>query len=263
MIAAQIATPQGPSVRAAGLCETSATKKIRPVLELCEEFGAPALIVGPPGCGKTTTLRDFADAQRFVYLITLEPATGTLAAGLDAIVHATGGSTWYDKRGPSTKVRSLKEKLARDCENKAKGKPVLIIDEAQHGQIDLIEQLRSLHDGLGCGLVLAGNDGLQRRFFFSKGAPKPEFEPINSRLLQKVVLPAETPKTDIEALCRHHGADDPGRMADTLRRFAGRGKGLRTIDRILTMARRVTPVGALTVESVLKIARVLESGEEE
>src|SRR3546814_20340760 len=54
--------------------------------------------------------------------------------------------------------------LERFCREIAEegGRVLLILDEAQHARLDLLEELRAIHDmkACACGLVIAGNDSL-------------------------------------------------------------------------------------------------------
>src|SRR3546814_18916522 len=63
--------------------------------------------------------------------------------------------------GSAHAARLALERFCREIAEEG-GRVLLILDEAQHARLDLLEELRAIHDmkACACGLVIAGNDSL-------------------------------------------------------------------------------------------------------
>src|SRR3546814_16264956 len=63
--------------------------------------------------------------------------------------------------GSAHAARLALERFCREIAEEG-GRVLLILDEAQHARLDLLEELRAIHDmkACACGLFLAGNDSL-------------------------------------------------------------------------------------------------------
>jgi DNA transposition AAA+ family ATPase len=106
-----------------------------------------SVVAGSAGLGKTTAASHFAAQHPHVWLVTIEPCSKTTYPMLSAIA---------EEMEITEKIQT---KLSKAIGAKVKGvEGLIIIDEAQHLESSAVDQLRSLHDKYGIGIVLMGNE---------------------------------------------------------------------------------------------------------
>ena len=112
------------------------------------------VICGAAGAGKSWSLARYAEAAAAAWLVTMSPSLTTAAAVLSRVARALG--TGAGQRTAARLEQAVIDRL-RDID------AVLLVDEANHLSQPLIDVLRCVHDGAGCGLVLCGNTPLWAR----------------------------------------------------------------------------------------------------
>jgi len=179
---AQSVLPEAPS-----FVRTPAANRFFAAFEHAQH--APDLVVvsGAAGVGKTSAIFAYRAQAPNVWVITGEPCISTPRMMLDEVAELLGLS-----EGRST------HRISRSIVARMRGtRGVLIIDEAQHLNTPTLDQLRTLHDLAGIGVVLAGNERVHSRI--EGGARRPEFAQLFSRVGMRVPQPKPS-KGDIEAL---------------------------------------------------------------
>jgi len=125
--------------------------------------------------------------------------------------------------------------LSREIADYVKGRNgLLIVDEANHLDVDAIEELRAIHDETGVGLLLLGNEELIS--MITSGRKRDQFARLNSRIAYRHVQPVPL-QGDVDAFCEAWGVTDPG-MQKLLARIGltpGTG-GLRECRQVLQLA---------------------------
>ncbi|EAA8037221.1 AAA family ATPase [Salmonella enterica subsp. enterica serovar Oranienburg] len=105
------------------------------------------VVVGEPGVGKTAAARDYCSKAN-TWMVTLSPAHSSVTECLQELAVAIGLGEIKGGKGPLS--RAIRKALAGK-------KGLVIIDEADHLNIEGFEQMRAIQDATGVGMVLIGN----------------------------------------------------------------------------------------------------------
>lgn len=185
--------------------------------------GRMVVITGNPGVGKTATFKQYLENTPNAVLVTADKTTTGVTSLLLAMLTASGSLSRSGGRAYVLKMH-LFDRLRTI-------NPLIIVDEAQHLDDDAVELLRSIHDELECGLVLAGNQEVMRRV--QRGARTPAFAQVHSRVSWPQHYAAPT-VGDINAILAAWDVTRPDEM-EFMRAVAQSG-GLRSITQTLEMA---------------------------
>lgn len=132
----------------AGWVETPTSAEIERAFVLARSVPSMSIVYGPPGIGKTSTIKHYASTTPNVWVVTASPAVSSMAAILKLIgiaVHARDGYRNYD--------------LAQAIINRINGtRGLLVIDEFQHLSLPAREQVRAIHDASEVGIAFVGNE---------------------------------------------------------------------------------------------------------
>ncbi len=136
-----------------GFVPTTTAKYVQGILTFAK-LGNMATIMGEPGVGKTMAIADFSRHHSHVFVVTASPLFATPNAFMGKVLEAMnmslgGRSGWH----LSDRIRKVL---------RARKDPLLCIDEAQHLGEKMLEELRSIHDDTGCGIVFIGNREVTR-----------------------------------------------------------------------------------------------------
>jgi DNA transposition AAA+ family ATPase len=205
-----------------GYVQTRTSRMMMAQLRWAHE-GEMVAIVGNPGMGKTATFDQYVGATPNAFKATMQPATRSVQPMLLEICRAVGAAT------RSSTATILTAALRIKLENV---RAVLIIDEAQHLRDAALDQLRSLHDLLGIGIVLAGNAKVLNRV--QLGAHSADFAQLASRVSwpQTYLKPD---REDVETLCAAWGVEH-AREREFLHKVAQQPGALRGMSQVLKMA---------------------------
>ena len=216
---------------------TPTSQAIIDVFEYAQATGDIGVVVGNAGIGKTISAKHYTSIRPNVWLFTADPSL----RGGHAILHYIGEVLGVQE------TRS--ERLSRAiCQRLVDTMGLLIVDEAQHMRTDGLEQLRSLHDRAGVGLVIMGNQGLWTRM--DGGGRKNDFAQLFSRVGMRLTKGRPT-AGDINAILDAAGieGDAPRRM---LKAIATKPGALRGMIKTLRLARMMSADHAedLTEEAI-------------
>lgn len=141
-----------------------------------------------PGTGKTMAAENYKAAiGETVWIATMSPSTRSLTAMVSEIMKAMGmanASGWRAQRSQEV-LNHVRDRGA-----------LLIVDEANHLELEALEQLRYLHDVGNLGICLLGNEELHERI--RGGARGHAYGRLSSRIANWFVQNLPT-RDDIEA----------------------------------------------------------------
>lgn len=199
------------------------SEKIINALSYAQMAGNIACIYGNPGVGKTVTLRHYRETNPSVWIATMSPDSSGLVPALEEVAEAVG-------------IRDLPggaRKIARAIRRKVEGtRGLLIVDEAQHLSVAALEQMRSIHDATGIGLVLAGNPEVYARL--TGGNRSMRFAQLFSRIGMRLFIPRPT-IGDVRALAAAWGVKGSGEI-ELLKEVASEPGALRGASNMLALA---------------------------
>jgi hypothetical protein len=190
------------------------------------------VLVGGPGVGKTTALQHYAATNPNVWMVTMEPTTAKPSAMLQEICDVM-----------EIAERST-TKLSRAIGKFVSGKQgLLAIDEGQHLSSEALDQLRSIHDRYGVGIVIAGNEAIVARLEGQKAVYAQLYSRVGVRIKRPTARVA-----DIEAMIAAWGITDDEQVK--LLRVIGRKPGaLRSLDKCLRLASTLAAGGGEAISA--------------
>lgn len=202
--------------------ETPTSKQIFDAITYSRSNHTIALIYGGAGVGKTTAIHEYQSSYPDVWVWTASPAQ---AAMLEALRQVRGAMCQYT-------TGYQRQHIVRDileCMNQKKG--VLVVDEAQHLGLEVLEQLRSLFDASHSSLVFCGNQKIVARM---GGGGKAEFAQLTSRVGRRVRL--DMPKPEDVAAILHAWEIEGAKELEFARQVASLHGGLRVLGNVLREA---------------------------
>ncbi|MBJ7318272.1 MAG: AAA family ATPase [Brevundimonas sp.] len=148
-----------------------------------------AVIVGPPGSGKTAAIDAYLARQPRAKLITGKPSISTASAVLGDFLNRYTGENGFAGRGLAAKSFIVRQHLTKGS--------LLIVDEAQHVSVGALEELRAIVDEQKCGMALVGNATVLRRL---QGASRDvAYAQLFGRVGNRVELKKASP-ADVQAV---------------------------------------------------------------
>ena len=189
---------------------TSIASRIEPTLRAAKLLGDMVSIVGPSGVGKSTSLRNFQQANTAVWYSQFSRDTRSDYAVLKELAEAVHISDVASS--PDKARRQIVARVERT-------RGLLICDEAQHLTGAGLEIVRTIHDRAGIGIALVGHLDLADNI-----AKLPQ---VDGRVFSPLRIKGAGPK-DADALFNSWGLDCQ-QSRGFLRGLASRPTGLRGI----------------------------------
>jgi DNA transposition AAA+ family ATPase len=205
-----------------GFVLTHTAERVMDSLTYAHMAGDIVLIYGGAGVGKTEALREYARSNSGVCLSTMTPAHATVATSLREIGKCVGVQP---RRDNATMFDAI-------CSALADQRGLLIIDEAQHLGAKALDQVRSIHDRIGCGIALVGNEQVYGRM--SGGTRAEYLDRLYSRIGMRTRLGRAT-EADAKALAKAWKIGD-ATSAKLLVNIARKPGGLRGVTKTLLLA---------------------------
>ncbi len=200
---------------------TPTAAKILDVLGYAQSAPDFAVVVGGAGIGKTSAIEHYAERSSNVFVVTGEPCLASpnnmLSALADAIVVNEKRSVY----------------LSRAIANKLRNAAALIvIDEAQHLSSAALDQLRTIHDKAGVGIVVAGNESVYSRL---QGAERnAQFAQLYSRVGMRMTQPKARARDICELIQAWQITDE--RVTGLLKLIAAKPGALRLMTKVIRLA---------------------------
>lgn len=210
--------PQAPD-----FVETRTVKQIWSALQYAQLAQCISVIYGSPGVGKSKALQQFVRERPNVWLITVSPSRSSLSECLYELALELGVGDAPRRAG----------QLGRVIRRKLRGTSgLLIIDEADHLDYPVLEELRILQEETGIGLALVGNNQVYSKLT-GGNSRNVDFARLFSRIAKKVAI-LKTKKDDVKAISAAWGLGD--RERDLVTQLAERPGALRTVSHTLRLA---------------------------
>ncbi|HZZ89447.1 MAG TPA: AAA family ATPase [Caulobacteraceae bacterium] len=179
--------------------QTKTADSVLSVLRAAQTLGDMGLVMGEPGVGKTAAALQYAKTNPRVAMATGAPAIASAAAILRVLLEAM-------KKTPRGRGYASKFELTTLARQVFEAGWLIVIDEAQHLQMEALEELRAIHDETGAGIVLIGNASVLSRI--QGNQRNPAFAQLYSRIGVRVILP-KTPPADVDAVLATMGIEQP------------------------------------------------------
>lgn len=202
--------------------ETPTARQIFDAITFSRAGHTIGLIFGGAGVGKTTAIQYYANSYPNVWVWEAEKACASMTSALKCIRAAIGGfSSGYHR-----------QHIAHDISEYLKWKTgILVVDEAQHLSVDVLDQIRSFYDKSGLDLVFSGNEKIVARM---GGGGRAEFAQITSRIGRRLRI--EAPKPEDVAEIMEAWQVTGAKELDYAVKLASLHGGLRTLGNVLREA---------------------------
>ncbi|CDL79758.1 AAA family ATPase [Xenorhabdus cabanillasii] len=203
--------------------QTKTVRQIWSALQYAQIAQCISVIYGSPGVGKTKSLQQFASDRPNVWLITVSPSRASLSECLYELALELGIGDAPRRAG----------QLGRSVRRKLRGTSgLLIIDEADHLDYPVLEELRILQEDTGIGLALVGNHQVYSKLT-GGNSRNVDFARLFSRIAKKVAI-LKTKKDDVQAISAAWGLGQQERAL--VHQLAERPGALRTVSHTLRLA---------------------------
>ena len=209
---------------AAAWVDTTANRAVEDALLFAQDAGSIAVVYGGAGLGKTTAVKRYAERNPNVWRVTATPATAGLMAMLEGVASA------LELRDIQNRPSAYAGEIVRRMTGT---RGLLVIDEAQHVSTQALEELRSIHDASGVGLVMVGNEAVYSRL--TGGNRKATFAQLFSRVAFKLRVGTPT-RADTDAILAAWGVEG-AREREWAHQVATLPGGLRGLSHTLRQAR--------------------------
>lgn len=213
-------------VSAPDFVDTPTAAKIFADFDFVKMFGKMGVVYGASGVGKTQAARQYTRANNNVWMITARPSICTINEVLYEMALELGISDAPKRAGKLS--RMLKIKLAGT-------RGLMIIDEADHLPLKVLEELRILQEDSEVGFMLIGNDKVytQMQGGFNQ---RHEFARLWSRNAKRQSVQKNS-KKDIDAVATAWGLELTDSKLMTALYSIGQGAGsLRALTNYLQLA---------------------------
>ncbi|MDC9594299.1 AAA family ATPase [Xenorhabdus sp. IM139775] len=203
--------------------QTKTVRQIWSALQYAQIAQCISVIYGSPGVGKTKSLQQFASDRPNVWMITVSPSRASLSECLYELALELGIGDAPRRAG----------QLGRSVRRKLRGTSgLLIIDEADHLDYPVLEELRILQEDTGIGLALVGNHQVYSKLT-GGNSRNVDFARLFSRIAKKVAI-LKTKKDDVQAISAAWGLGQQERAL--VHQLAERPGALRTVSHTLRLA---------------------------
>src|SRR5579885_2488011 len=196
------------------MLHTKSYKLLKERMEEAAEEGVNAIVYGPPSSEKSYVLENLcrkfnAAGKPAVYVYCGPRCTEThmwRSVAEAAGVKLRSSLRWAARYGVLEAIRGMK-KL-----------PAIVLDEAQHLDVDALEGIRQLHDltrredRRGCGIILAGSHRLLQEFL--RPCRRPRLEQMLSRFPHRLQIEGMAKEEILTLAAKAFGNGKPAVLTD-------------------------------------------------
>ena len=225
--------------REPGFKRTTVSGIVMDLIAYCHIQGKIGVVYGDAGIGKTMGIKEYAKTHPdAAVVITISPCFATMT-GVNELL--------------AEELR-IREKVSRKIQTEAVKKlrgsnKVIIIDEAQHLTVRVINHLRCLADESGVGMAFIGNEEIYLKM---RGSGQAAYAQLFSRIADnKHVLTSNITKEDIALVFSDSGVNDEA--VEVLFKIARTNYGLRGAVNVFVNTAAV--FGQVTAKHIARMAK--------
>lgn len=222
-----------------GFQRTTVSGIVMDLIAYCHIQGKIGVVYGDAGIGKTMGIREYARQNPdTAIVITISPCFATIT-GVNELL--------------AEELR-IREKVSRKIQTEAVRKlrgsnKVIIIDEAQHLTVRVINHLRCLADESGVGMAFIGNEEIYLKM---RGSGQASYAQLYSRIADnKHVLTSHITKEDISLVFGESGIEEDA--VEILFKISRTNYGLRGAVNVFVNAAAV--FGEVTAKHISRMAK--------
>lgn len=204
--------------------DTPSSRQILSALSYAQMAGDLSVIYGGAGVGKTSTALQYQRTAPSVWIATMTPSTAGVGTCLERLAITVGL-----KVGGHTRPDRMEAELIERLRNT---QGLLIVDEAQHLSVKALDNVRSIQDAAGVGLVFMGNEVVYTQL--TGGNRTNGFAQLFSRIGKRVRL-GRPQAGDVDALLNAWGIQGKAERK-ILAEIAGKPGALRGTTKVLRLA---------------------------
>lgn len=191
---------------------TTVAQSIFTAAQSCHQQGLMGLVTGPAGRGKTTAAEMYAASNSGVVYVPSSPFM-TKKHLMSAIA-----------RPLEVDAKSSYDLLVGICEKLTKQKSLIIIDEAEHLSLDLLDAVRQINDWSGAGLLFIG----QEQFYTMLAKARRSHEYLVDRFKLRMAV-RDLVSSDVELLVSTEIPEVNGYVSEFLKACGGSARLLETL----------------------------------
>lgn len=182
-----------------------------------------SVVMGAPGVGKSAAAKYYADKMPNCWLIVASPSISGLIGFFYELALELGIEN--APRRKDSLCHAIRHRLAGS-------NGLIVIDEADHLQLEVIEELRVMQQKVGVGLALVGNPTVYGKMVGD--SRKVDLSRLESRIAKRLSIP-KVKKSDITSIATAWGLTSALEM-DLIEKIAGKRGQLRKLSHTLRLA---------------------------
>lgn len=234
-----ITTKKEVAPREPGFKHTTVSDTVLNLISYCHVSGKIGLVYGDAGVGKTMAIREYKKLNPdTAVVITISPCFATMT-GVNELL--------AEELHVQEKVS---RKIQRECIKKLSGtNKVVIVDEAQHLTVRVINHLRCISDESGVGMAFIGNDEIYTKMH---GSGQAAYAQLFSRIADpEHVVTRDIKRKDIELL--FEDVEMPDEAMEILYKISHTNYGVRGAVNVFLNA--ASAFGVITTEGIAAMAK--------
>ncbi|WP_354624869.1 AAA family ATPase [Psychromonas sp. MME2] len=182
-----------------------------------------SVVMGAPGVGKSAAAKYYADNAPNCWLVVASPSLSSLVGFFYELAMELGIDN------PPRRANSLCHVIRHRLEGT---NGLIVIDEADHLQLEVIEELRVMQQKVGVGLALVGNPTVYGKMVGD--SRKVDLSRLESRIAKRLSIP-KVKQSDITSIATAWGLTSDVEL-DLINNIAGKRGQLRKLSHTLRLA---------------------------
>jgi DNA transposition AAA+ family ATPase len=203
--------------------ETPSSERVLDGLRYAQLASDMVIIYGGAGLGKTKAIERYVKSAPNVWHLTAAPSSRGVVACLAEIARAIGLRDY---------IRTADVLHRQICKRLEATNGLLVVDEAQHLNVEALEQIRSIHDAAKVGVALVGNETIYSRM--TAGNRAPYLDRLFSRIGKRIKL-GKASEGDVDKMMKAWEINDKDCRAQ-IRDIANKPGALRVLTKTLRLA---------------------------